>query len=255
MPDSIVQDLTANSISGCVILKESSVGIPNLLMVLTSTLPDTPVSAAPPSAAAPGIDWRSSVITGPDGSFGVTYNDGDFRLINPKEMRPDLHLSVLAPEEPGVNPQDLLLFATILPRQNAGRVEQYIIRLATGTLVKAGILVPSEISQDLEPAQNVVGRLNALAARQSSLVDGAIGAAKKLVESHRNRVSSFHANFKPSLISNLSRLPSEPLNPGRYVGEGDSVFSNGEATIQEGIQNTVNSDDPAKRAPGLVTSR
>lgn len=34
-------------------------------------------------------------------SFGLTYGDNDFKVINPQEKRPDLHLRVLAPEEPG----------------------------------------------------------------------------------------------------------------------------------------------------------
>src|SRR5262249_5852288 len=127
--------------------------------------------------------------------------------------------------------------------------EQYIVRLATGLLVKFGIPIPSEVSEDLEPAENVVGKLNALAARQASLVNGAAGAAKQLVESHRTRLSGFQSIFKPALLKNLSRLPVSPLNPNHYVAPGDSVFAKSDATLKEGLQNTFNSDDPSKRAP------
>jgi hypothetical protein len=42
-----------------------------------------------------------SNVTWADGSFWLIYDDNDFKIINPQEKRPDLHLSVLAPEEPG----------------------------------------------------------------------------------------------------------------------------------------------------------
>jgi hypothetical protein len=259
MSDSAIPVSGLNAINGRVILKESNnLGIPNLLILLTSSFPTAsppvlaPQPPVPPTATTmESIDWRCSVITGSDGEFAVSYTDSDFKLVNPKDTRPDLHLSVLAPEEPGVTPQDLVLFSAVLPRQNAGRTEQYIIRLTTALLQKYEIPIPSEVSADIEPAQTVVGRLTALATRQNTLVDGAVGAARQLVESHRTRLSTFTAKFKPQLVSHLSRLASAPLNPNRVVGEGDSVFVKGDAVIKVSIHNTINSDDPTIRAPAL----
>jgi hypothetical protein len=237
-----------NTVAGRVILKESGVGIPNLLVVLFSPPGIILFSGAPPTADVSG-DRLGSVITGQDGSFALSYDDSDFRIVDPQEQRPDLHLSVFAPEEPGSVPEQLVLFSSILQRQLAARTEQYIVRLTTEQLQKAGIPVPSEVLEDLEPSQNVVDRLHQLAARQNEIIDGAFAAAKTLVDTHRTRIATFHQNFKPALLTALSRLPASPLNPGRFVGPGESVFSKAETTTVQAIQETVNSDDPAQRFP------
>jgi hypothetical protein len=237
-----------NTVSGRVILKESGVGIPNLLVVLFSPQPVILLRDAPPTADVSG-DRLGSVITGQDGSFALSYDDNEFRIVNPKQGRPDLHLSVFAPEEPGSVPEELVLFSTILPRQFGARTEQYIVRLTTKQLDKAGIPVPSAVLEDFEPSGNIVGRLHQLAARQNEIIDGAFGAAKTLVETHRTRIATFHQTFKPALLTALSRLPASPLHPGRFVKPGESVFSKAVTTTVQAIQQTVNSDDPAQRFP------
>ncbi len=60
---------------------------------------------------------------------------------------------------------------------------------------------------------------------------------------------SFHQNFKTSLVDSISKLPPAPLDPDRFVKAGDSVTGKSMATIKKGIIETVNSTDPAKRAP------
>jgi hypothetical protein len=105
-----------------VILKESGVGIPNLLVVLFSPQPVILLSGAPPTADV-SDDRLGSVITGQDGSFALSYDDADFRIVNPQEQRPDLHLSVFAPEEPDSVPSELVVFSSILPRQLGARTE------------------------------------------------------------------------------------------------------------------------------------
>ena len=141
------QEMVMNTISGLVIAKDSGRGIPGVLVVIHSSVPST--LAPSPSRAGVATDdvGLGSAITRPDGAFELSYADNDFKNSDPKEIRPDLHLSVLAPEEPGVTPRDLVLFATVLPRQKAGRNEQYIIRLPTELLQKHEIPVPLEISR------------------------------------------------------------------------------------------------------------
>jgi hypothetical protein len=216
-----------------VILKESGVGIPNLLVVLFSPQPVILLSGAPPTADVSG-DRLGSVITGQDGSFALSYDDADFRIVNPQEQRPDLHLSVFAPEEPDSVPSELVVFSSILPRQLGARREQYIVCLTTAQLEKAGIPVPSAVLEDFEPSGNIVARLHQLAARQNEIIDGGFGAAKTLVDTHRTRIATFHQTFKPALLTALSRLPTSPLNPGRFVAPGESVFSKAEATTRCG---------------------
>ena len=177
----------------------------------------------------------------------MTYDDSGFQITDPKARRPDLYINVLAPEEPGLKPEDLLLYSNVAPRVNAGVTEQYIIRLGGDQLEKFSIATPP--SEDLEPAQNVVGKLNAVVSRQNTIIDGAVAAAKQLVDTHRSRIANFHQTFKPALMTSLSSVPGSPLNPDRIVAAGDSVFTKSVLTTQQGINQTVNSDDPAKRAP------
>ncbi len=137
------EELAMNTISGRVILKESGVGIPDLLVVLYSpTAPTRTNPSAPPSDATTAPDFRVSVLTDRNGAFAVSVQDADFKAINPQDKRPDLHLNVLAPEEPGIMLQELILFSALVQRQNAGRTEQYMIRLSAGQLQKAGIPIP-----------------------------------------------------------------------------------------------------------------
>src|SRR5262249_11582211 len=144
---------------------------------------------------------------------------------------------------------DLVLFSSILPRQFGARTEQYIIRLTPEQLEKAKVPVPSAILEDFEPSDSIVGRLDQLATRQNAIIAGAFTAANKLVEAHRTRIATFHQTFKPALLTALSRVPASPLNPDRFVGPGESVFSKAEVIIRQSIQNTVNSDISAQRFP------
>jgi hypothetical protein len=241
-----------NTVSGRVLLKESGVGVPDLLVVVYSAAAPAPAGAPAPAAAAAQDmhgDRLGSILTASDGSFTLTYDDVSFQIADPKSRRPSVHLSVLAPEEPGVTSDALLLYSSVLVRENAGVMEQYVIRLTTAQLQKSGIPLPSETPEDFEPSANVVGRLKALASRQTDLVDGAIGAANAVVEAHRTRVASFNKSFKASLQNALSKVSASPLDPERIVGPTESVFAKSSAATVKTLQETVNSDDPSRRAP------
>ncbi len=240
-----------NSISGRVILKESGVGIPNLLAVLNSAVATLP--SAPPSPAAAGAvsipsvpNRLGSVLTASDGSFTLSYEDASFQTSGSTLGRPDLHLTVLAPEEPGIAPDALVLYSSSVPRQKAGATEQYVIRLTTLQLQKAEIPLPSEVSEDFEPTKNLVDRLKAMAARQNEFVSGAVDAAKDVVVAHRARVATFNQNFKASLQSALSNVAANPIAPERIVGPGESVFTKSSAVAAATVTGTIN--DPTKRA-------
>ena len=242
-----------NTIGGRAILKESGAGIPDLLIVLyhASSAPSLAPAAPFITVAAshpPAANRLGSVLTESDGSFTLDYDDSVFTS-NASGTGLDLHLSVLAPDEVGITPEAQVLYSATAPRLNAGRTESYLIRLTTAQLQKAGIPLPSEIPEDLEPAPNVLGRLNALVARQAVIVDGHIGAARQLVDFHRARFAGFHQTFKPALVAAISRLPASPLDPDRYVAAGESVSTKSTAVIKKGLLETVNADDPAKRAP------
>ena len=245
MAGTLAEEGIVNTISGRVVLKESGVGIPNLLVALFSmpaAVPSAPTIAVPPSATRVG-----SVLTSKDGAFTLDHEDADLKVAGANIARPNLYLTVSAPEEQGVHPESLLLYSSSAARQNAGSTEQYFIRLTTEQLQKAQIPLPSEVSEDLEPSTNLAGRLKAMAVRQNDFITGAVDAAKDVVVAHRSRVSTFNKNFKGALHGALSNVADTAIAPERLVRPGESVFAKSSALTAITVRGTIN--DPANRAP------
>jgi hypothetical protein len=174
-------------------------------------------------------------VTDDNGAFSVSIDDAS--LQTSAGARPDLHLTVLAPEEPGVPPDALVLYSSTVLRQNAAAIEQYVVRLTTAQLQKAEIPLPSEVA----------GKFKAMAARQNDFVAGAISAAQDVVLGHRTRVSSFQQKFKTSLQGAISNVSATAIAPERFVAPGESVFTKSKALSTATITGTIN--DPTKRAP------
>ncbi|MEO1244840.1 MAG: hypothetical protein AAFX56_04065 [Pseudomonadota bacterium] len=87
-------------------------------------------------------DRLGSVLTNPGGDFSLSFQDAAFR-IGDKERRPDLVLFVLGPDrDQGVGVIDRLLHYAYVPRENAGRLESYIISISQHNLDQknAGVL-------------------------------------------------------------------------------------------------------------------
>ena len=116
-------------------LKESGVGIPDLLVVFYDVDPQTrpeeviagaesPIAAAGFAgfAVAPddqgGADRLGAILTSNDhnsskaGSFELTYDDSEFQVRNAQERRPDLLVQVLAPEAPGQTLESRVLYVS-----------------------------------------------------------------------------------------------------------------------------------------------
>ncbi len=247
-----------NTINGRIFLEKSSLGISNLLVVICDIDPGTrPEEAIPESAglAAPcegdrlgSVLTRQDGQTGQDGWFELVYEDTEFQVRNAQEKRPDLLLSVWAPEQPGVDPKSRLLYTSPV-RQDAGHKEAWMITLSEDQLRKAGITPPSSVPQDGEPAPSVLGQLKENVARQTILSDGSIEIVRQRMEAHRQRYAGFGEKLKPALLASLSRLPAAPPDPERFVKPGESPFEKSRTAIVKGIQETINSDDPQKRAP------
>lgn len=91
-------------------------------------------------------DRLGSVLTGEDGTFRLEFEDDLFKRRDPQELRPDLILFVLAPEDTAKrsgplsnHPLQRLLHFSYSIRAGAGRIESYMIRLPREALAKAGI--------------------------------------------------------------------------------------------------------------------
>lgn len=137
-----------NKISGKVIVKETGVGIPDLLVVILDKdrdLLQQPIPIQGPSGDLP-FDRIGSVLTDENGKFEMEYADDVFR-VNDRDIRPDLVIAVLAPEEPsanlpeGTSEQQRMLYNSNLnfPRAKAGRTEAYLIRIPSVQLDKLGV--------------------------------------------------------------------------------------------------------------------
>ena len=147
--------MPANIISGRVVLKESGIGIPDLLVVIYDVDPGTQpeeAGAAPESheegerqelPPKDGLGDRiDSRLTDRDGAFHFSFEAEEFRTRDGTERRPDLQLAVIAPEEPAAAPQ--MLYASADIRQDAGRSEEYLIRLSSDALTRAGVRIPTD---------------------------------------------------------------------------------------------------------------
>lgn len=248
-----------NTISGRVVLKESGVGIPDVLVVLTDLDPGTSPEDVTnererAEAARSNIvsgDRIGSVLTDRNGAFSLSFGDTEFQVRNPSEKRPDVQLSVLAPEGPDEDPETRVLYMSTAVRPNAGMTEQYLVRLSAERLKAAGITPPSATdtpsSTNVEPATHVVSRLADDETRFGDIVTGAMDVAKQRTDAHRTRFSGFRERLKPALLEELSRVPRAYIGDDRHVGPGDSPFDKCIAAIRKTIRETINSDDPAKR--------
>ena len=139
--------MATNSISGRIVEKDTALGIADVLAIVFDVDPNTKpeeefggtAGAAPPIPTQLAMlgDRLGSVLTGPDGSFQLDFDDADYRVRNPDEQRPDLMLLVTAPEDAKADAvPDFILAATPI-RQGAGRIEQYLVRLTGEQLTAA----------------------------------------------------------------------------------------------------------------------
>jgi hypothetical protein len=250
-----------NKISGKVTLKESGLGIPDLIIVIYDvdphTLPEETLVANQIGSGAmlsgllgqpPIGDRLGSVSTDRDGNFALAYEDEEFRFRKADEKRPDLLLIVLAPEEAGHTADGGVLHISPVIRQNAGRTEAYLIRLTTEQLEKAGVPLPSVAPQSQETPHGVVSRLSTFEEHRRQIDEGLRVVAKKRVDTARADVATYQSGFRPTLLKSLSRLSDNIIAPERVVRAGERVLEKSNKAISHGITHVINSDDPTKRA-------
>jgi hypothetical protein len=89
-------------------------------------------------------------LTDGTGAFTLTYKDDAVQVRNAQGRRPALFLAILASKHIDTSGNSRVLFVSSAVRQNAGRTEQYLIRLGTDQLLKAGVMAPAT-SSDCPP--------------------------------------------------------------------------------------------------------
>jgi hypothetical protein len=255
-----------NEISGRIVVRETGIGIPALVVTAfdldPGTKPEELVATdsgsdgvATLTAARKGFPGRrlGSTLTDESGGFRVTYEDDDFRLPggeqNRKEIRPHLFLTVFAPEEPDSAAKPHILFASQAIRQNAGRTEQYFVRLSAEDLAKASIALPTTPIDEVEEPKRLVERLATADLRLETIDDAFRNLDKKRVKQTRKTADAFRGALKAQLRESLSRVSAKRIDPATFVKDDESVFDKSIAVIRRGIEKVINSDDPAVKAP------
>jgi hypothetical protein len=209
--------MSLNRINGRVIVRDTAVGIPDLLVILHDVDPGTvpeealltgapPVGIAPSAAASnTGIGDRiGSRLTDAQGRFEISYEDEEFRVRNPDEKRPDLLLVVTGPEEPGVSAAARVLFTATEIRQNAGRQEEYLIRISADALTKAGVPVPLDPALAREETPSVIGKMSQSVAHRADLDEETRKIAERHVKRARDQAQQTESTLHSRLLESLT---------------------------------------------------
>lgn len=159
---------------GYVLIKETNVGVPNLVVVAFDSR-DVPGDSSldgqrrPSSVQLLRMGRRiGSVLTDKQGSFAIDRENLEFQG---NEVRPNLMVAVFAPEDVrslenpvSAPPEDRLLFVTKIARADAGAEEAFVIRLLQAQLdrfniassvAKAGDGAGSRLGDAIESAWDV----------------------------------------------------------------------------------------------------
>jgi hypothetical protein len=223
-----------NLITGRVILKESGLGIPDLLVVASNvakqvvgTRGGAARAASTPTSNMSG-NRIGSVLTATDGTFSLCYEDTEFRASGATVSRPDLMLMVLAPEDTDQNSTPKLLYKNAVPRQSSGKCESYFIRLTTSQLENAGVPVPKTEDEDTE-AQLVNYR--SLQRSKLQLNKGIADFHKEVLDTHVEDKRTFRSKVLKSLVTDLSAVTPT----GIVVKEGESILTKNGDVIDKGI--------------------
>ena len=228
-------------ISGQIMLRGSTLGIPRLLVTVYNSnfSTTTPSSGRPPISEAPSIDADGdsncirlgSVFTDDRGTFKLALDDQNKTRAH--EQRPDLVLVVSPPEE-SCTPDGLLhsRIATCT-RRCAGSVESFLIFVDQAQLAKAGISIPGD-------AEELIKHRRVALQRQEKLQAESLRLFAEMREKRRNFERLAEPKFE-RFLSALSAVPEErrKVSDGRYVPRGTSVLAVHEAVLQS-IQERIN---------------
>ncbi len=248
-----------NQICGKMLLKESGVGIPDLVVVIFDVDPRTRGGSTPTLALFERGDSShrlGSVATDQNGAFELWYEDDQFRIRNPEEKRPDVFLAVLAPEEEGKDFKSRILFLSSALRQNAGRVESYRVRLTTEQLEKADVPIPADPNLDSVESDLVVNKVRKFATDNAAIADEVRTIAGVQVAKERVLTKEIDEQFIPLLIDSLTGVETKFKDRFNYVRPDEGPREIEAATfntINKNIENVINK--VAKEAPfvGYVT--
>jgi hypothetical protein len=205
-------------ISGLVLVKESGVGIPNLVVaVFDSDLTIEDIRKQEPSATLLRRAGKriSSVLTDAAGRFSLSTENLEFPG---NEARPDLLLMVLAPEDvqdmqrPYPLPVDeRTLYMSTVPRIDAGAEEAYVIRLLQAQIDRF------QLFKSGGDASNAVRELTDSRLRALGIRQGVTAALAEPAAAERRRTDEARAEAKKK-VERLSAIPLHLRNDALRSG-------------------------------------
>lgn len=252
-----------NQVSGNVILTETRVGIPYLLIevydVDPGTVPEEPViphgatgirpSASTSLASHPNLigDRLGSVLTDDRGIFTLEYDDAEFRRRNADEQRPDLLLVVRAPDEMDSSSDGGILHVSSEIRQGAASRETYVISIPAQRLTAAGISPPSTtVREEEDEPDTVIQKVRLAVSRRAKVQEEVQKLASGRVTAERTRVAEVEQQVERRLIEKLTGIPDSAAERLNYVRPGEDVEAAMFSAIRKSIAGTVNRAAPAK---------
>jgi hypothetical protein len=212
-------ETSANRISGKIVLKETGVGIPDLLVVIYDhdpgakpeeefATPAAPMGVAPTPVPPLLGDRLGSILSGPDGSWSLVYQDNEFRILNNTEKRPDLQLMVFAPEDADADAPPTVLFSSKLMRANSGRLEAYLIRIPAAHLEKVKVPIPA--AADHGDATDVkIQRYRASRTARKALRDGLKSVNQEIEAQDAESRKALRKTIQDVIRPNLEALPAQ----------------------------------------------
>ena len=215
-----------NTISGKVTLKETGIGIPDILVVIYDLDPTAKPeefikSLVNPNPATDGSaneeevkaitgggkppmntlgflgDRIGSILTAQDGSFKISYNDQEFQILNEEEKRPDIFLMLLGPEEAGMSLEKNILYYSPEIRQNAGRNENYFIQLSSKLFIEKGIDIPK--GTPVESVESKISTYQNNIKDHNTFKEAVLNEVKIKVAKDKDEIFAYKQDFKQVL--------------------------------------------------------
>ncbi len=231
MPSSLEPSANSyNTIIGKVVLKETGIGIPDLLVVVLDFVPGSSLNTSAINLPVAGCRL-GSVLTGDDGSFALNYEKNSFSAEGSKQNT-NLFLLVLAPEDAESNDAPMILYKSALIRQNSGKSESYFIRIKEETLKKADIRPPANPNDE----QDVNRQLSFYTKTQelkSKLNEGVSGFHQVQTNIELSERKIFKANFTKKLSTDFDKVQLS----GVLAKDDDNISDLNKTVVNNGVNN------------------
>lgn len=216
-------------VGGRVVLEETGIGIPNL--VVTAYDVSQSGGTSDPEGARLG-----TVVTRDDGGFGLTFGQS----VEAAD-RPDLFLVVRGPAGGARDPNGVVVYESPSVRRAAAPVEEFLITVTAKALQKAGLPVPVGSSSPAveRPASALFGAMESLQRReQLKTTLHAMAAGQVAIE--RNRAKAVADNFRQPLLDQLAGATAEDTG---YVSV-DSTPEQVRTATWDAVGRSVNKPKP-----------